>query len=566
MVEYKFELQDAIKKFIVLANKVKKGDSLSTNIVIQTIQKETDDSNFKVKIEDIKSSLGMMGNPTYVPHICFLGPGQSISNGFYPCLLYYKSLDAPDKQLILAYGVSETTKSSKVWNFENLSVKPVTIGDYFKNNGISAKKYSPSQIKYRDSFVYKTYKPDFNYQEIENDTNDLINFYIDTQFQGMTPSTSIVQPVQDNQVSLIDEFNKAVKSSGLIFDDLMLKRFVTALETKPFVILSGLAGSGKTKLAQAFCKWISKDESQICLVPVQSDWINREPLLGYPDALNRGKYIKDDYGVIDLLNEAIKHQDLPYFLILDEMNLSYVERYFADFLSAMESHEEIKLWNRPDKCDDSTPERIGLPENLFIIGTINVDETTYMFSPKVLDRANVIEFHATAESIRSFLSSDKYNDFSQILHAGEKYGAAFIKAANNKNLQGAQSSEIIEDLVGFFDKLKNVNAEFGFRTAYEINRYINLALENGMNSNEAVDTAIFQKLLPKLHGSRKKLMDVLNELRNICLKDDIRSDNNGLKDDLSFDSINFKYPLSAEKIYRMQKAAEDNGFTSFAEA
>src|SRR5690606_3454364 len=107
-----------------------------------------------------------------------------------------------------------------------------------------------------------------------------------------------------------------------------------------------------------------------------------------------------DCGIVHLLYKASKPENAnkPFFLILDEMNLSHVERYFADFLSIMESKDTIKLYTGKERksLDGITiPFEIGWPKNLFIIGTVNIDETTYMFSPKVLDRANVIEFRIT---------------------------------------------------------------------------------------------------------------------------------------------------------------------------
>ena len=121
---------------------------------------------------------------------------------------------------------------------------------------------------------------------------------------------------------------------------------MSSLLTKPFVILTGLSGSGKTKLAQAFVQWICEDKKQYCIVPVGADWTNREPLLGYVNALNPEEYILPENGALQLIIEANneENQYKPYFLILDEMNLSHVERYFADFLSVMESNEEIPLY------------------------------------------------------------------------------------------------------------------------------------------------------------------------------------------------------------------------------
>src|SRR5690606_32630707 len=138
---------------------------------------------------------------------------------------------------------------------------------------------------------------------------------------------------------------------------------------------------------------LCQDNSQYGIVPVGADWTNREPLLGYPDGLREDNYVLPDNGVLGLILKALENSKLPYFLILDEMNLSHVERYFADFLSIMETKESIQLYSGHDRDsgNKSIPKKIYWPENLFIIGTVNIDESTYMFSPKVLDRANVIE-------------------------------------------------------------------------------------------------------------------------------------------------------------------------------
>ena len=89
--------------------------------------------------------------------------------------------------------------------------------------------------------------------------------------------------------------------------------------------------------------WICEVENQHCMVPVGADWTNREPLLGFPNALKEKDYVKPDNRVLDFIIDANKNPDKPYFLILDEMNLSHVERYFTDFLSVMESKNKIAL-------------------------------------------------------------------------------------------------------------------------------------------------------------------------------------------------------------------------------
>ena len=188
-----------------------------------------------------------------------------------------------------------------------------------------------------------------------------------------------------------ENFYQSCKDSGLKYKRELITRYIASLATKPFVLLSGLSGSGKTKLAQAFAQWICESEEQYTLIPVGADWTNREPLLGYPNALKDNEYVKPDNDALHLLLNAKKDETRPYFLILDEMNLSHVERYFADFLSTMESKNTIPL-HKIDNEINNIPKTIKLPPNLFIVGTVNIDETTYMFSPKVLDRANTIEF------------------------------------------------------------------------------------------------------------------------------------------------------------------------------
>jgi len=376
-----------------------------------------------------------------------------------------------------------------------------------------------------------------------------------------TPFTATAKETQAFQ--MVHAVN-AIKGTGLIYSDFLIKRFATSLLTKPFVILSGLAGSGKTQLAIAFAKaMVENEDEQLRVVSVGADWTNREPLLGYPNALKTGEYVHPESGVLDILINANKNPDKPYFLILDEMNLSYVERYFADFLSAMESHQEIPLWKQDDS---STPKSVKLSRNIFVIGTINVDETTYMFSPKVLDRANVIEFKVSEDDMDKFLKNmDKFLKNAQPVDIDGVSGVLsneatdFVKIASEKAESRSIANEVLKK---FFGKLKTVNAEFGYRTALEIGRFVGHAKQvAGMSDDEAIDCAIVQKLLPKLHGSRKKIVPVLKELWELCETGDKIDEKTSM-----MVPEGTKYSLSADKILRMYQCALDNGFTSFAEA
>ncbi len=400
--------------------------------------------------------------------------------------------------------------------------------------------------------------------------NEIMVEYGGRIHQTVTPQDTI--PTIPQKDFSIKEIINYINETGLLYSPSLIKRFAFSLMAKRFLILSGLAGSGKTQLALAFAKALVEDkEKQMCVVSVGADWTNREPLLGYPNALRPGEYIKPENGVLDLLIEANKPQNAskPFFLILDEMNMSYVERYFADFLSAMESHEAIALWkecnNGSESCECDVPERIELPDNLFIIGTINVDETTYMFSPKVLDRANVIEFKISIDEMTEFLDGIRQVDCSSICCKAAEMGADFVKLANCKDFDNVEATT--DTLKAFFTELKSVNAEFGYRSATEIFRFISQAHKNDdtaekMSKEEVLDAAILQKLLPKLHGSRKKLEPALKGLWKLCFDPSIKDTMQIARENID----KARYKESADKIFRMYESAYANGFTSFAEA
>jgi 5-methylcytosine-specific restriction protein B len=376
----------------------------------------------------------------------------------------------------------------------------------------------------------------------------------------------------------VNSIKSNIKISNLQITDNLITRFVCSLLTKPFVILTGLSGSGKTKLAQAFAMWICESEHQYCIVPVGADWTNREPLLGFPNALKDNDYKTDEYGVLKLIIEANNDSGKPYFLILDEMNLSHVERYFADFLSVMESKSNISLHTGIQDWND-IPSKIGVPKNLFIIGTVNIDETTYMFSPKVLDRANVIEFRVTADEMISYLESNSSLNLEDLKGLGTTMAESFVEIAKDETLEAKDIEELNKTLLNFFSELKKTGAEFGYRSASEILRFAAVVnkIESSWSNSDIIDAAIMQKLLPKLHGSRNKLCRVLTALAKFCIK-------RGLEDYKDKDAEFIKdyfvinkeielttagkiiYPISFEKIARMYKNTIDNGFTSYAEA
>lgn len=502
----------------------------------------------------VKVSFGQ-GGSARIPWISFLREPNTTSNGIYPVYLYYKDFNI----LILAYGVSET--NSPLTNWPNGDSKQ-TILEYFKD------QYSKKPKRYGSSYIYKVYDVNAlpSEEEIENDLNNIINEY-NIQFSEETIVSKAIQTTPQMDFS-IAQFKRDLDKSGLIYPSQISTRIVASLLTKPFVILTGLSGSGKTKLAQAFVQWICQDKSQYRIIPVGADWTNREPLLGYPNALNPKEYIKPDSGVLDLIIQAESNPELPYFLILDEMNLSHVERYFADFLSVMESKGEISL-HASNEIENGVPTSLSVPLNLFIIGTVNIDETTHMFSPKVLDRANTIEFRISEKEMEIFLDNFKPLDTKGLNAGGAGMAKNFLKLTGINSFITKDTETVHTALLRFFGELKKTGAEFGYRSATEILMLIHQlsVLDASMTTNQKLDIAIIQKLLPKLHGSRRKLCPILETLATFCIEGDIQVQKDIFeKEDFDFNGFKVLYPLSLEKIVRMYRSAIDNGFASFAEA
>ena len=490
-----------------------------------------------------KTSFGH-GSLAEIPWLACFAPGQSAQlEGVYPVLLYQRVTNIAS----VSYGVSATAvESMGAWPRE----WPTRM---------TAKLSKFPLKKYKQSFVLKEFSGQLQPQtaEIVSALLRVISEFIELK------EAQANRPKIDS--STLAEFASGSSDAGLTFSDQVTSRFFSSLLTKRFCILTGLAGSGKTKLAEAFAMWLCESDQQYRIVAVGADWTSNENLLGYADALQSGQYRAPVNGALELLLRAAADTDKkPYFLILDEMNLSHVERYFADFLSAMESdNAPLSLHGvAAGLALDGTgaakvPAKLALPSNLFIIGTVNVDETTYMFSPKVLDRANVIEFRATADQMDAFLDSPTGVDLEALKAQGVPFATAFVQraladadmAALTDDAGNALGPQFKSDLLAVFAALASVGAEFGFRTAKEIARFMVIHKElsgDGWDYKDALDAQVLQKLMPKLHGSARKLSGVLKALEEFAT---VRS-----------------LSLTLEKVKRMQQRLERDGFTSFAEA
>ena len=344
------------------------------------------------------------------------------------------------------------------------------------------------------------------------------------------------------------------------FDSVFAERYITSLLTKPFVILTGNSGTGKTRIAKQFSQYLERTidgKRNWLIVPVGADWTDNTKMLGFYNPLEE-KYVSTPS--LDFILQAIKNPTVPYFLILDEMNLSHVERYFSDFLSAMESDEEIPLYKvsgkkAKDGEEITIPEKIRLPKNLFVTGTVNIDETTYMFSPKVLDRSNVVEFKPEKEAVLNLMTGSV--DVNNVSHAGNGVAEGFIDLASVVrngvcNVEQIKLEQVREFLDSIYEKLQESGFEFAYRTVKEIRQYYAAAYElqkGNFNLTRTMDEQIVQKILPKIYGDRKQIGELLDTLEEKC--------KNGIGDSSE------EMTLSLKKIEQMKKRLDKYQYASF---
>jgi len=263
-----------------------------------------------------------------------------------------------------------------------------------------------------------------------------------------------------------------IQSKGFLYSEEEVSNLFLSIKTKPFVILSGISGTGKTKMVQWFAESLGANEEngQLTIIPVRPDWNDGSDLLGYVD-------IKGDFKegpLTKVIREADANPEYPYFVLLDEMNLARVEHYFSDILSIMESRKrkgnEFVTSVLLSKDLTGYERDLMLPSNLYVIGTVNMDETTHPFSKKVLDRANTIEFNRVELSNLDFLKELEEVEPQPI--KSEVLNAEYL------HLKDVYPShpELVERTTAFLERinqeLQRMNAHVGYRVRDEICFYL----------------------------------------------------------------------------------------------
>ena len=404
------------------------------------------------------------------------------------------------------------------------------------------------------------------------DTIDILIFIINHAYKGKLQ----IDKIGDNCI-LYTLKNQQTELSNI---DSSYLPYLTALRTKPFMLLAGISGTGKSRIVRelAFksCPSYLQDEDgttpgNYCMIEVKPNWHDSSELLGYYSNIAK-QYVFTDF--VKFLLKAKLYNDVPFFVCMDEMNLAPVEQYFAEFLSVLETRKQtesgiktgalvkghyfkrIKSVNEYDnvqtdadvytlleipitagqkeelaKTNSLKTEGLTLPENVFVIGTVNMDDTTHQFSRKVLDRAMTMEMNGGELKDMFGHSSDleylpeenvwKIDQFKPKHVNADEVLEEHIDSNGNLDETGiALKTQLADKLDAINQVLKDTPFVVSYRVLNELVIYAGVLLDDGRETEEAINNAVDQitlmKILPRIEGDEDMLGNAKDKNNRLC--------------------------------------------------
>jgi len=367
------------------------------------------------------------------------------------------------------------------------------------------------------------------------------------------------------------QFNQQSMSATLDVEKYTV--ILNAIKTKPFILLAGISGTGKSRLVRTLAFQTCSEEDlrtdsnkpgNFELIPVRPNWHDSSELMGYISRINGEKYITTSF--LQFIAKAWRHPETPFFLCLDEMNLAPVEQYFAEYLSIIETRqvkEDIVVTDYllsktgfenknlyQDLLRDLSLENelqfeegIGIPANLVVIGTVNMDETTHSFSRKVLDRAMTFELNDVDLLSGLDNSSNDWDYPSSFIELSSVTGN--YTAGNEVVNLYPESKKVIEFLQNINKQLEGTPFKIAYRVRDEFLIYCYYASLNKAKSNwlnKALDEMTSMKILSRIEGDESKTLDAIQKL--------------GM-------TMNADQPGSASKLKEMETRLQKSGYTSY---
>lgn len=361
--------------------------------------------------------------------------------------------------------------------------------------------------------------------------------------------------------SSVGDLYSFIQNRGYNFEPWQIATYVSAVRTKPFVILAGISGTGKTKLPHL----VAEATGGICqTVPVRPDWHDSSELLGYIG-------LNGDFHPGHLLRFAKRAMEEPqqqFFLVLDEMNIARVEYYLAEVLSRMEERKRGQsgtIQSEPffSNLMGAAGEEwgsVGLPSNLCLVGSVNMDETTYAFSKKVLDRGFVIEFSTVDLSIVGTAVSDPK---PLPTWGSTSWEQPALTLSEHPLQTDPEVQRVIEALTIVNESLSQAQLQVGYRVRDEVAMFCLEAQRcpdqfttAASGTVDPLDIAIAMKVLPRIQGSGNIISGLLESLTHWASAVESRMEDPGT-------GLSYGFPFCEERLQLMQRRLRDTGFANY---
>jgi len=319
-------------------------------------------------------------------------------------------------------------------------------------------------------------------------------------------------PDDKSEEAFLQQFFQLARDRSLLYSEKDLINFHTAMKSSTLVILAGMSGTGKSRLVEVYGRALGLDDKQLTIIPVRPSWTDDADLIGFVDSIHN-VYRPGDSGLIDVLFQAADpdNQDKLYIVCFDEMNLARVEHYFSQFLSVLEmplNRRQLPLYNEELEMRLYNSSRyrssVSIGENVIFVGTVNLDESTYHFSDKVLDRANVIHLNVLPFSQLKELrekKTERIEPWSFTLYRS-------FKSTSDSFQLSDQELEFLYRLHLLLQTYKNQG--IGYRIVRQIDSYLkNLPETDILSRSDAFDLQIVQRIMTKVRGPEEQLKPLL---------------------------------------------------------